>query len=273
MSSANEVSTLFNRYIVRTISTSEHVDASPASVVASGEVKGSGEPNVADPTKKAVRGGPVSWLSLLLLIATGTGITFYYDNEKKRHIEELKTVSSAVKEGPSVGTAAIGGPFTLVNHDGKSVSEKDFVGKWTLIYFGFTHCPDICPDELQKLAAAIDKIKGKAGMDVVPVFISVDPERDTVEQVCDYVKEFHSDLVGLTGTADQIRQVARAYRVYYMKTEEEGSDYLVDHSIVMYLMDPSMKFVKFFGKNYDVDALAEGIIKEISEHQKKQQRS
>ncbi|KQK17236.1 hypothetical protein BRADI_1g33190v3 [Brachypodium distachyon] len=215
---------------------------------------------------KSVRGGPVSWLSFLLLLVTGGGIIVYYDKEKKRHIEELKNKTNSVKPGQSVGTAAIGGPFTLLNHDGKPVTEKDFLGKWTLLYFGFTHCPDICPDELQKMAAAIDKIKERTKIEIVPVFISVDPERDTVEQVHDYVKEFHKDLIGLTGTTDEVRQVARAYRVYYMKTEEEGSDYLVDHSIVMYLMNPKMEFVKFFGKNYDVDSLAEGIVKEIREH-------
>jgi protein SCO1/2 len=107
----------------------------------------------------------------------------------------------------------------------------------------------------------------KAKMEVVPVFITVDPERDTVEQVRDYVNEFHPSLIGLTGTTDEIRKVARAYRVYYMKTEEEGSDYLVDHSIVMYLMNPKMEFVKFYGKNYDADSLADGIIKELKGHQ------
>uniref|UniRef100_J3L9R7 Thioredoxin domain-containing protein n=1 Tax=Oryza brachyantha TaxID=4533 RepID=J3L9R7_ORYBR len=216
---------------------------------------------------KSVRGGPVSWLSFLLLLVTGGGIIVYYDKEKKRHIEELKNRTSAVKQEPSVGTAAIGGPFKLLNHDGKPVTEKDFLGKWTLLYFGFTHCPDICPDELQKMALAIDKIKEKTKMEIVPVFITVDPDRDTVEQVRDYVNEFHPDLIGLTGTADEIKKVARAYRVYYMKTEEEGSDYLVDHSIVMYLMNPKMEFVKFYGKNYDADSLADGIIKEIKGRQ------
>ncbi|KAH1199354.1 Protein SCO1 1, mitochondrial [Glycine max] len=107
---------------------------------------------------KSVRGGPVSWLSFLLLVLTGAGLVFYYDREKKRHIEGIRSNTEAVKQGPSVGTAAIGGPFHLVNHHGKHVTEKDFLGKWTLLYFGFTHCPDICPEELQKLAAAVDKI-------------------------------------------------------------------------------------------------------------------
>ncbi|XP_076904853.1 protein SCO1 homolog 1, mitochondrial-like [Bidens hawaiensis] len=217
---------------------------------------------------KSVRGGPISWLSFLLLIVTGAGVVFYYDQEKKRHIEEINTASTVVKQGPSAGKAAIGGPFNLVDDNGKSVTEKDFKGKWTLIYFGFTHCPDICPDELIKLAAAIDKIKAKAGLEIVPVFISVDPERDTVEQVHDYVKEFHPKLIGLTGDPEEIKKAARAYRVYYMKTEEEGSDYLVDHSIIMYLMDPNMEFVKFFGKNNDVDALTDGIINEIKQYKK-----
>ncbi|XP_031257184.1 protein SCO1 homolog 1, mitochondrial [Pistacia vera] len=217
---------------------------------------------------KPVRGGPVSWLSFLLLVLTGAGIIWYYDREKKRHIEEINNASQAVKQGPSAGKAAIGGPFNLINHDGKRVTDKDFLGNWTMIYFGFTHCPDICPDELQKLAAAVDKTKEKGGIDVVPVFISVDPERDTVEQVREYVKEFHPKLVGLTGSPDEIKKVARAYRVYYMKTAEEDSDYLVDHSIVMYLMSPKMEFVKFFGKNNDVDSLADGVIKEIKQHKK-----
>ncbi|XP_071722845.1 protein SCO1 homolog 1, mitochondrial-like [Rutidosis leptorrhynchoides] len=230
--------------------------------------KQSGDSNQSSEQGKSIRGGPISWLSFLLLVATGAGVVFYYDQEKKRHIEEINTSSTAVKQGPSAGKAAIGGPFKLVDHNGKSVTENDFKGKWTLIYFGFTHCPDICPDELQKLATAIDKIKAKAGFEIVPVFISVDPERDSVEQVREYVKEFHPKLIGLTGDPEEIKKAARAYRVYYMKTEEEGSDYLVDHSIIMYLMDPNMEFVKFFGKNNDVEALTEGIINEIKQYKK-----
>ncbi|CDP10938.1 unnamed protein product [Coffea canephora] len=217
---------------------------------------------------KPIRGSPVSWMSFFLLLATGAVLVWYYDREKKRHIEGINSASKTVKEGPSAGKAAIGGPFNLVDHTGKSVTEKNFFGNWNLIYFGFTHCPDICPDELQKLAAAVDKIKEKSGIQVVPVFISVDPERDTVEQVREYVKEFHPNLIGLTGNADEIKKAARAYRVYYMKTEEEGSDYLVDHSIVIYLMDPKMEFVKFFGKNTDADLLAEGVINEIKQRKK-----
>ncbi|PON92204.1 Copper chaperone SCO1/SenC [Trema orientale] len=232
----------------------------------SGKEEKSGESNKGE--GKPVRGGPVSWLSFVLLVATGVGVIFYYDQEKRKHIEEIYNASKEVKQGPAVGKAAIGGPFNLINHEGKQVTEKDFLGKWTVIYFGFTHCPDICPDELQKLAAAINKIKQKAGIEIVPVFISVDPERDTVEQVAEYVKEFHPKLIGLTGNSDEIRSVARAYRVYYMKTAEEDSDYLVDHSIVMYLMDPDMQFVKFFGKNNDVDSLSDGIVKEIKNYKK-----
>ncbi|KAH6798359.1 electron transport SCO1/SenC family protein [Perilla frutescens var. frutescens] len=217
---------------------------------------------------KNVRGGPVSWMSFFLLACTGLGLVYYYDREKRRHIEGLNKASTAVKQGPSAGKAAIGGPFNLIDHNGKAVSEKDFLGKWNLFYFGFTHCPDICPDELQKMASAIDKIKEKSGLEVVPVFISVDPERDTVEQVREYVKEFHPKLIGLTGSSDEVKKTARAYRVYYMKTEEEGSDYLVDHSIVMYLMDPNMEFVKFFGKNMDDASLADGVIQEIKQHKK-----
>ncbi|KAG6554741.1 hypothetical protein Mapa_003760 [Marchantia paleacea] len=230
------------------------------------------------PGGRSVRGGPVSWASLGLLVVTGVGLITYYDREKKRRIEgslpdayrvNLKRGPPEAKAGPSVGKAAIGGPFKLLNHEGKVVTDRDFVGNWTLIYFGFTFCPDICPDELTKLAEAVDKIEKKIGVQIVPVFISIDPERDTVEQVREYLKEFHPRLVGLTGSVNDIRQVAREYRVYYMKTEEEGTDYLVDHSIIMYLMDPNMDFVKFFGKNYNADGLTDGVVEEIQKYGKK----
>ncbi|XXG39705.1 hypothetical protein AAC387_Pa01g0593 [Persea americana] len=263
---ATHASTLSCRYLASSAAPED--PSNKPQGVASKEAERTGQADETGPSGKPIRRGPVTWLSLFLLISTGAGLIYYYDKEKKRHIEEINTASTAVKQGPSAGKAAIGGPFKLVNHEGKLVTEKDFCGKWTLIYFGFTHCPDICPDELQKLAAAVDKIRKSSGIEIVPVFISVDPERDTVEQVGEYVKEFHPNLIGLTGNADEIRQVARAYRVYYMKTEEEGSDYLVDHSIVMYLMDPNMDFVKFFGKNYDADTLAEGIVKEIKQYKK-----
>eukprot|EP00850_Spirogloea_muscicola_P006663 SM000032S12047 [mRNA] locus=s32:89916:92474:- [translate_table: standard] len=227
------------------------VDSSqPAATKALPETAGPPQPN------RPLRRGPVSWASLGLLVATSVGLIAYFDYEKKKKIE-------VVKQGPSAGKAAIGGPFALVDQDGRPVTDKDLAGTWNLLYFGFTYCPDICPDELQKLAKAVDIIEKKANIQVRPVFISVDPERDTVEQVQQYVKEFHPRLMGLTGTPEAVRQAAREYRVYYMKTEEEGDDYLVDHSIIMYLMDPSMSFVKFFGKNYTADALAAGVMEEI----------
>ncbi|CAM6129608.1 unnamed protein product [Calypogeia fissa] len=221
------------------------------------------ETAVPPPNARTIRGGPVSWLSLGLLVTTGVGLLTYYDGEKKRRIEVLKQRTATPTAGPSVGKAAIGGPFKLLNHEGKEVTERDFKGNWTVVYFGFTFCPDICPQELTKLAKAVDNVEKQIGLKIVPVFISVDPERDTVEQVRDYLKDYHPRLVGLTGSVDDIRQAARQYRVYYMKTDEDGSNYLVDHSIIMYLMDPNMEFVKFYGKNYDADTLTAGIIEEI----------
>ncbi|KAK6152528.1 hypothetical protein DH2020_015163 [Rehmannia glutinosa] len=240
-------------------SSGPNVDATPSSGSAKGNSgnrndggqNSSGSQNTSQ-EGKPVRGGPVSWMSFLLLLCTGAGLVYYYDREKRRHIEGISNASNAVKQGPSVGKAAIGGPFRLIDHNGKSVSDKDFIGN-LLAYLGLFFSTFA---------------EEKSGMEVVPVFISVDPERDTVEQVREYVKEFHPKLIGLTGSPDEVKNAARAYRVYYMKTEEEGSDYLVDHSIVMYLMDPNMQFVKFFGKNYDATSLADGVIQEIKQHKK-----
>lgn len=139
-----------------------------------------------------------------------------------------------------VAGAAIGGPFQLVDHTGRAVSEADFAGRFMLIYFGFTHCPDICPTELQVMANAVDAL-GEDGARVAPVFITVDPQRDTPAHLKDYVAAFHPKMVGLTGTTEQVAAAAKAYKVYFSKQPGAGGgadDYQVDHTSFVYLMGP-----------------------------------
>lgn len=153
----------------------------------------------------------------------------------------------------ATGPALVGGPFTLTDQDGRRVSEKDFLGRHMLVFFGYTYCPDICPTELQVMSAAIDSL-GQEADRITPVFVTVDPERDTVEVVKAYVENFSPRLVGLTGTPEEIARIAKAYRVHYAKAGNTASeDYLVDHSSIMYLMGPDGSFVKHF--SYTTDAL------------------
>ncbi|EIE27272.1 SCO1-SenC-domain-containing protein [Coccomyxa subellipsoidea C-169] len=159
----------------------------------------------------------------------------------------------------SAGVAAIGGHFDLLDQDGKKFTHENLIGNYSLLYFGFTNCPDICPDELEKLATAIDAVEKQTGQKVLPVFITVDPERDSVPKVREYVKQFHPRLIGLTGPQDKVKAAAKAYRVYYTKTNDDPKDYLVDHSIIMYLLDPKGQFVSFYGKNHTVPELADKI--------------
>ena len=153
------------------------------------------------------------------------------------------------------GVALVGGPFSLTDHTGKRVTEKDFLGKYPLIFFGYTYCPDICPTELQVMSAALDQM-GTRGEAIQPVFITIDPERDTPEVLKAYVENFHPRLVGLTGTAEEIAAVAKAYRAYYSKASGAAGDYLMDHSSILYLMGPDGKFLKHFTYTTDAKALA-----------------
>ncbi|MEP7173184.1 MAG: SCO family protein [Aestuariivirga sp.] len=157
------------------------------------------------------------------------------------------------------GTALVGGPFTLTDQNGRKVTEKDFLGKYMLVFFGYTYCPDVCPTELQVMSAALDSLGAKADA-IQPVFISVDPERDTPEILKQYVGNFHPRLMGLTGTPAEIVSVAKTYRVFFSKVENSGSDtYLMDHSTIMYLMDPQGRFLKHFTYTNDAAALAKGL--------------
>jgi protein SCO1/2 len=162
----------------------------------------------------------------------------------------------------SSGTALVGGPFSLVGADGKAVTDADFRGSYMLVFFGFTHCPDICPAELQVIAQALDKL-GDKGKKVVPVFITLDPERDTPQAMADYVKSFGPNFVGLTGSPEAIAAAAKAYRVAFAKVEnkESAGDYSVDHSALVYLMDPEGKYVTHFSYGTGADELAEKLNK------------
>ncbi len=141
---------------------------------------------------------------------------------------------------------SLGGPFSLTDQTGKPVTERDYAGRWMLIYFGYSFCPDVCPTELGTMAAALDQL-GPAGERVVPVFISVDPQRDTPEHLADYVGRFHPRMQGLTGRPEQVAEAARRYRVYYTKVQRpETTDYLMDHSSFIYLVGPDGRVRSLF---------------------------
>jgi cytochrome oxidase Cu insertion factor (SCO1/SenC/PrrC family) len=157
----------------------------------------------------------------------------------------------------------IGGPFELVDHTGKTVTEKDFRGGYTLIYFGFTYCPDFCPTELANMARAVDLLGDDADR-VMPLFFTVDPQRDTVAALADYVGFFHPRMVGLTGTLAQTDAAAREWRVFYRKVETEGAtDYLVDHSTFVYLMGPDGRLRALFRYGTPPETMAAAIRAEL----------
>lgn len=157
----------------------------------------------------------------------------------------------------SVGQALVGGPFSLLDQTGKRVTEKDFRGRYMLVLFGYTYCPDVCPSGLQVMSAALEQLGPKADR-ITPIFISVDPERDTPAQLAEYIKSFHPRMVGLTGTADEIAAAARAYRVYYKKVDDPKSTagFTYDHSAFVYLMGPDGKYVTHFTHTSTPDTIA-----------------
>ena len=167
--------------------------------------------------------------------------------------------------GQQIMKAQIGGPFALTDHEGKRVTDQDFRGKLMLVTFGYTSCPDVCPAELQTIANALDALGAKAD-EVTPIFITVDPERDTAQQMGEYVKNFHKRFVGLTGTPEEIKQAARAYRVYYAKAEAKDSalGYLMDHSAFIYLMNRQGEYVTHFSYSTPSEKIASTVEKAIA---------
>ena len=159
----------------------------------------------------------------------------------------------------------IGGPFELVDQHGQPVTDKTFRSKYLLVYFGYGYCPDVCPTELANIGAALD-ILGPKAETVKPLFITVDPERDTPAFLSDYVANFHPRLTGLTGTPEQIKAVAKAYKVYYAKADRPGEgEYLMDHTSFVYLMGPDGRFLSLFRGQTDPKTIAETITRFMTE--------
>eukprot|EP01082_Thalassiosira_pseudonana_P000835 g1327.t1 g1327 contig10:1867753-1869198(-) len=245
--------------------------ANPTTNTASSSVKyaktsaGTGNPEGA--TAISTR-GPVTWPALGLVAIAAASAVAYYKIERERRLENAmgKIVSSESGWSPNpellarrqyvrtkwgwfpkedayggAGKPAIGGPWSLVDLDGNLVTNKSFEGKWTLLYFGFARCPDICPSEMVKVGKVMDTLKKEhpeLAKNVQPIFVSIDPARDSLKALRDYAKDFHPSYVFLTGAPQQVQAMAKKYRVYMSKADEtEDGDYLVDHSIVIYFHD------------------------------------
>jgi protein SCO1/2 len=163
------------------------------------------------------------------------------------------------QDGPTIG-----GPFSLIDQTGHGVTDADFRGKLMLIYFGYTYCPDVCPTTLGNVVQAYDLLAPEEQAQVVPIFITVDPERDTVDQIAQYVDAFSPVLVGLTGSPDQIAPVLKEFRVYAHKVESKDASYSVDHSSILYVMGKDGKFLSHFTGEAPPQDLVAGLKKQLA---------
>ncbi|KAM9845533.1 protein SCO2 homolog, mitochondrial isoform 2-T2 [Aulostomus maculatus] len=201
-------------------------------------------------------------LAVTLLVSGGLLGAWWYvhaekqEKDQQRRLEQLRQV-------------ALGqGNFSLLDHQGRRCTKRDFLGSWVLLYFGFTHCPDICPDELEKMSAVVASLdQDKSLPPVQPVFITVDPERDDVAALSRYVKDFHPRLLGLTGTAEEVKEAGRDYRVYASPgVKDEDGDYIVDHTILMYLVSPDGLFLDYYNRMKSQEQITTSIRNHIRNH-------
>ncbi len=176
--------------------------------------------------------------------------------------------AGAPQQEPPLAGAKIGGDFTLVNSKGQMVRWGDFAGKYRIVYFGYTFCPDVCPTDVQRIAQGLKVFKGQdaaKAAKIVPIFISVDPERDTPKVVGEFAAAFSPDMVGLTGSPDQVAAAAKTFAVAYGKGEAQpGGGYLVDHSRIVYLFGPDGAPIATLPADQGADAVAAELARWVS---------
>jgi protein SCO1/2 len=206
----------------------------------------------------------IRWTALALIVLFASGIAFVEFDQSGRSRDEASKVGAAAGTITVPKGVAIGGPFRLTDDKGHAVTDADYRGRWMLVFFGYTDCPDECPLTLQKMATALDAL-GPLADQVAPLFITVDPQRDTPDRLASYLENFSSRLIGLTGSNEQIAAVAKAYRVYYSPAEHErsGAD-LVSHSTFLYLMHPNGKLEALFSPDINADGLATALRARLS---------
>jgi protein SCO1/2 len=173
----------------------------------------------------------------------------------------LRDQAKGVAGGPLA--SVIGGKFSLIDDNGKPFTDAELKGKWHLVFFGYTHCPDVCPTALNDLSLALDKLGAKKSK-IEIVFITVDPERDTPAVLKSYVESFGGAIVGLTGTPDAVAQAAQDYRVYYAKHPRADGGYDMDHSALIYVMDPEGRFTATFTPDDSEDTIVSRMAKLVS---------
>jgi protein SCO1 len=167
------------------------------------------------------------------------------------------------RNAETVSTLNIGGPFALTDQNGTARTDRDFRGKYLLVFFGYTYCPDVCPTTLAVMKAALEMM-GSRGVQIVPLFITVDPKRDTPEKLKSYLSSFGPRFIGLTGDDKSIGAVAKEYRVYFQAhAADNGGDYAVDHSGIIYLMDPNGRFVANYSLGNSPDSMARDLLTRI----------
>jgi cytochrome oxidase Cu insertion factor (SCO1/SenC/PrrC family) len=173
-----------------------------------------------------------------------------------------------VTQNSGSGKPLVGGPFQMTDQNGKAVTESSYAGKYTIVYFGYTFCPDVCPQGLQVIGSALDIYEEKGGdlNKIVPLFVTVDPERDTPEILREYLTNFHPSMQGLSGSIEQTTAMGKAYRVYYAKVKDPDSsaDYLMDHTSLTYLMGPTGDYVGHFSHNTLPEKMAERLAKVVN---------
>lgn len=200
-------------------------------------------------------------IALVIGIALAVLLMTWQLRQDSSRVLDLRKMAQQVQDVSVAppGTKNIGGPFSLVNQDGKTVSDSDYRGKFMLIYFGYTYCPDMCPTGLQSMAHTLDLLGNDADK-VAAMFITIDPARDTAEKLKAYVAGFHAKIEGLTGTEQQTGDAAKAYQVYYAKGEQvDDHDYVMDHSSLIYLMGTDGSFVTTFPEDADPAAIVTAI--------------